>query len=239
MRLARNLRPSSLSKLFLTAQDQVDKCALAAIIKHTNWYVFRDSMYSKSATTITHILAAAQTLFLNRNYADVTMTEIAQTAGVTKGALYHHFPSKEALYLAMMHADLLEKKALFQRAVEGEGTCRERLRNLVETFLRLPRQKRELIKLVRRDINIFKNPMRDRLVRAYQAALPERVEVIIRDGIRSKELSPGDPRLLSWLHVALVEVIVSDYAQEVLGSPAAMADYAVSLFFGGAGKHAT
>jgi AcrR family transcriptional regulator len=193
-------------------------------------------MYSKSATTITNILAAAQTLFLNKNYADVTMTEIAETAGVTKGALYHHFSSKEALYLAMMHADLEEKKELFRSAAESAGACRERLRRLVETFLQLPREKRELIKLVRRDINIFKNPIRDRLVRAYQAALPEQVEVIIRDGIRSKELAPGDPRLLSWLHVALVEVIVTDYAEELLGSPAAKADYAVSLFFSGAGK---
>jgi AcrR family transcriptional regulator len=193
-------------------------------------------MYSKSATTITNILAAAQTLFLSQNYADVTMTEIAETAGVTKGALYHHFPSKEALYLAMMHADLQEKKELFRSAVESPGACRVRLRKLVETFLQQPREKRELIKLVRRDINIFRNPIRDRLVRAYQAALPEQVEVILRDGIRSKELAPGDPRLLSWLHVALVEVIVTDYAEEVLGSSAAMADYAVNLFFSGAGR---
>ena len=193
-------------------------------------------MYSKSATTIANILAAAQTLFLNKNYADVTITEIAGTAGVTKGALYHHFPSKEALYLAMMHADLQEKKGLFRSAAESAGTCRERLHRLVETFLQLPREKRELIKLVRRDINIFKNPIRDRLVRAYQAALPEQVEVIIRDGIRSKELAPGDPRLLAWLHVALVEVIFTDYAEELLGGSAAMADYAVNLFLSGAGK---
>jgi AcrR family transcriptional regulator len=191
-------------------------------------------MYAKSATTISNILTAAQGAFLNKNYADVTMTEIAEMAGVTKGALYHHFPSKEALYLEMMHADLEEKKELFRSAVESDGTCRERLRRLVEAFLRLPQEKRDLIKLVRRDINIFRGSIRDRLVRAYQAALPEQVEVIIRDGIRNKELARGDPRLLSWLHVALVEVIVTNYAQEIIGSPAAMADYAVNLFFDGA-----
>jgi hypothetical protein len=36
--------------------------------------------------------------------------------------------------------------------------------------------------------------------------------------------------------VALVEVIVTDYAEERLGSPAAKADYAVNLFLSGAGK---
>jgi AcrR family transcriptional regulator len=193
-------------------------------------------MYSKSATTITNILTAAQTLFLSKNYADVSMTEIAETAGVTKGALYHHFPSKEALYLAMMYADLQEKKELFRSAVESSGSCRERLRMLVETFLQLPREKRELIQLVRRDINIFKNPIRDKLIRAYQAALPEQVEIIIRDGIRNKELAPGDARLLSWMHAAMVEVILTRYAKEILGDTATMANYAVNLFFDGARK---
>lgn len=193
-------------------------------------------MYTKSETTITNILTAAQTSFLSKNYADVTMDDIADAAGVTKGALYHHFAGKEALYLAMMHADLEEKKTLFHSAVERGGTCRERLRRVVELFLQLPPEKRELIKLVRRDINIFKDPIRDGLIRAYQAALPEQVEIIIRDGIRDGELAPGDPRLLSWMHTAIVEVILTPYAEDVLGSPAAMADYAVNLFFNGAGK---
>ncbi|MBI4770127.1 MAG: TetR/AcrR family transcriptional regulator [Chloroflexi bacterium] len=193
-------------------------------------------MYSKSATTIANILAAAQTLFLSKNYADVTMTEIAETARVTKGALYHHFPSKEALYLAMMHADLQEKKALLRSAVESRGACRERLTRLVETFLQLPREKRDLITLVRRDINIFKDPTRNELIRAYQAALPEQIEAILRAGLRDGELAAADPRLLSWLHTAMVEVILTHYAEKVLGSPTNMVDYAVNLFFNGAGK---
>jgi AcrR family transcriptional regulator len=61
-------------------------------------------MYAKSATTITNILEAAQALFLEKNYADVTMTDIAEAADVTKGALYHHFSGKEDLYLRMMHS---------------------------------------------------------------------------------------------------------------------------------------
>jgi len=192
-------------------------------------------MYSKSADTISMILKAARKHFLSRNYADVTMVEIAEAARVTKGALYHHFDSKEALYLEMMNADLREKQALFRRVVETDGPCRERLRQLTVTFLELPNEKQGLMNLVRRDVNIFKNPSRRKLIRSYQAALPQQVEAIIRDGIRGGELAPGDPRLLAWEYTAMVEVVLSRYARQVLGSHECMADYVLSLFFSGAG----
>ncbi len=193
-------------------------------------------MYAKSAATIAKIYAAAQALFLSQNYADVTMTDIAETSHVTKGALYHHFPSKQALYIAMMTADLQEKQALFRPMVESRGTCRERLRRLTQVFLQLPREKRDLIKLVRRDVNIFKDPLRNQLVRSYQATLPEQIEIIIRDGIRDGELAAADPRLLSWHYVATVEVILTRYAEKTFKNQEAMLDFVINLFFGGAAK---
>ncbi len=194
-------------------------------------------MYAKSTTTISNILHAAQHMFLTKNYADVSMTSIAAAADVTKGALYHHFTSKEELYEAMLLADLAEKGHLMQVAVAYQGTCRERLHKLTLTFLNLPPQNRQLIQLVRRDINIFTDPMRERLIQAYQFALPEQVEAIIRIGVADGELIEVDPRLLSWQFVAMVEVALSDYTYRVLGQDnCKMADYMLNLFFNGAGK---
>ncbi|HKZ71021.1 MAG TPA: TetR/AcrR family transcriptional regulator [Anaerolineales bacterium] len=192
-------------------------------------------MYTKSEATITKIITAAQALFVNKNYADVAMDDIAESAGVTKGALYHHFENKEALYVAMMLGDLTEKQALFHTAVASVGTCRERLRRFTQDFLDLPRGKRDLIKLIRRDINIFNDPIREQLIRAYQAALPEQVELIIRDGIRDGELLNSDPRLLSWLHVAMVEVVLTRYAESVFNSQAEAVEFVTTQFFSGAG----
>lgn len=194
-------------------------------------------MYAKSVTTISNILEAAQGLFVSKNYADVTMSEIADAAQVTKGALYHHFESKEALYLAMMLADLEEKRVLLRAAVEQEGNCWERLYTLTMSFLNLSAEKRQLMRLVRRDINIFKNPIRNQLVRAYQAALPNQVEAIIGDGIDNGEVAEGDARLLAWHYTAMVEVMLSDYAQRLLGDQEQMANYVLGLFFNGAGKN--
>ncbi len=192
--------------------------------------------YAKSETTVASILSAAQALFLAKNYADATMDDIASAAAVTKGALYHHFATKEALYVAMLKGVLREKQALFKTAVDSQGTCRERLRRVTVTFLELPRERRDLIKLVRRDNNLFKGRVREQLVRAYQAALPDQLEAVIRDGIRSGELAPADPRLLSWLYAAMVEVILTRHAEDVFSGPDQTADFVTNLFLEGAGQ---
>ena len=192
------------------------------------------SQESRAATTMARILSVARRLFLAKNYAEVTTDAIAREAEVTKGGLYHHFPSKESLYISMMLSDLERKRELFEKSVAMTGSARERLGRLTRDFLELPAEERELIRLVRRDINTFGGEDRDRLVRAYQRALPEQVEAIISDGVRDGELEPGDPRILSWSFVALVEIVIGDYAHDVLGDTDARLAHVLELFFGGA-----
>jgi AcrR family transcriptional regulator len=196
-------------------------------------------MYAKSAATISSIIEAAEGLFINRNYADVTMADIADAADVTKGALYHHFPSKEALYLAMMHNFLDQTREHLATAEGIEESSRERLRRFALLFLELPAERQALMRLVRRDINIFRDPERERLIHAYQATVPELAETIIRDGIIRGEIQETDARLLAWEHVALVEVVLRPYAQIVLGGPEEIASFVTNLFFDGAAKKET
>jgi AcrR family transcriptional regulator len=194
-------------------------------------------MYAKSATTVAHITEAAQLLFTSRNYADVTMTAVAGAAEVTKGALYHHFASKEKMYLTIMHNFLEGIHHLTEQVVRESVSrpCRERLRNITLSFLNLPESQQELMRLVRRDINVFKDPERGQLVRDYQRALPEQIEAIIRDGIGNGEITGTDARLLSWEHVAIVEVVLRPYSQTVLGDANTTADFVMNLFFDGVG----
>ncbi|WP_218002440.1 TetR/AcrR family transcriptional regulator [Nocardia brevicatena] len=48
------------------------------------------------------LLRAARRLFAEKGYAAVGLAEIVATAGVTKGALYHHFENKSALFAAVL-----------------------------------------------------------------------------------------------------------------------------------------
>ena len=50
------------------------------------------------------ILDSALCVFAERGYDNGSMREIAKGVGVTEPALYRHFPGKEALFLALIHA---------------------------------------------------------------------------------------------------------------------------------------
>ncbi|MFF4696036.1 ScbR family autoregulator-binding transcription factor [Streptomyces chattanoogensis] len=54
------------------------------------------------------ILEAAASVFDDRGYDRATIAEVLERAGVTKGALYFHFASKEALALAVLDEHVLD-----------------------------------------------------------------------------------------------------------------------------------
>jgi AcrR family transcriptional regulator len=50
-----------------------------------------------------HIMGVAIRLFLQKNFKEVTMKEIVEKTGLSKGAFYHYFESKEKLFLEILN----------------------------------------------------------------------------------------------------------------------------------------
>lgn len=59
-------------------------------------------MQRRSEETRANLLDAALRRFSIAGYSAASVDEICQEAGVSKGAFYHHFPSKQALFLALL-----------------------------------------------------------------------------------------------------------------------------------------
>src|SRR5690606_7749623 len=60
------------------------------------------SRVAQREATRTALITEARRRFARQGYAAVGLTEIVAAAGVTKGALYHHFGSKAALFQAVV-----------------------------------------------------------------------------------------------------------------------------------------
>ncbi|MEN3272800.1 MAG: hypothetical protein V7636_1561 [Actinomycetota bacterium] len=57
------------------------------------------------ARTRQELLRAASRLFLRNGFVDTSLSDIAEEAGLTKGAVYSNFESKEDLFLALLAGD--------------------------------------------------------------------------------------------------------------------------------------
>lgn len=76
----------------------------------------------RTEATRAALIAAARTLFAQRGYAGVATEQIVREAGVTRGALYHHFDGKSEL-LAAVYEQIEEEIAarLGESVAPGAG----------------------------------------------------------------------------------------------------------------------
>ncbi len=72
------------------------------------------------------LVDSALELFTKRGYAATSLDAIVKRARVTKGALYHHFSGKQALFEAAFDAVETDAIGRLSVAVDGDGTAWDR-----------------------------------------------------------------------------------------------------------------
>jgi AcrR family transcriptional regulator len=89
----------------------------------------------RSEATRGALVGAARRLFAERGYADVGTEEIVRAAGVTRGALYHHFDGKRDLLRAVYEQLESEMAAEIAAAVTPGAAVVDTLRTGAAMFL--------------------------------------------------------------------------------------------------------
>ena len=81
------------------------------------------------------LLALAQATFATRSYDEVSIDDLARAAGVSKGLLYHYFPTKRDLYIAGLReaARVLMERTLIAPSVHTSPI--ERMRAGLDAYL--------------------------------------------------------------------------------------------------------
>jgi AcrR family transcriptional regulator len=93
-----------------------------------------------SATTKRALVDVAEELFTANGYASTSLDAIVAGARVTKGALYHHFSGKQALFEAVFERVEADASKRIQAALKGHQDPWEKSLAGLRTFLEVVRQ---------------------------------------------------------------------------------------------------
>jgi AcrR family transcriptional regulator len=89
---------------------------------------------SDGEETKKRIVLKATQLFVQKGYAAVTMNEVCAASNVSKGSLYHHFPSKDELFLYVVEEDTAQWLQAWEDKKKEIVGAQERLYALAEHY---------------------------------------------------------------------------------------------------------
>jgi AcrR family transcriptional regulator len=152
------------------------------------------------------ILDAAETVFGERGFAQARMDDIVSEAGLSKGALYWYYKSKNAIILALLDRVFGREFEKAEALVEAPGTASQRLTEFVQSTLHDIAGMRHLLPIAYEFVALAarQNEVRAAIgdyYQRYQSLLAR----IIRQGIEAGEFRQQDPEEAAMLIIGLAE----------------------------------
>ena len=135
------------------------------------------------------LLEAALAVFSQRGYRNTRLDDVAKAAGVTKGAIYHYFDTKEELLLSVIeHYQSLAFGRAEEVLANRELSASQRIEQVVKKiFQPIEERKRLLLALLIRGIAHEVPRVHDQWLRDGPARLWTLVAGLVEEGKRSGE----------------------------------------------------
>ncbi len=93
-----------------------------------------------------NIINVARKLFSERTYLSVSMSDIANKLSITKAALYYHFTGKAEIYKKVLEKVINELEEEILKATSQIQDPKEKLRQLIISYLKYGQKEKFLIK---------------------------------------------------------------------------------------------
>lgn len=154
---------------------------------------------SSKCPGIRQILAAGLELFAKRGFEGVSVHSIAEKAGVSKANVFHHFASKEALYVAVLRSASMRWSDEIARATKTKDTFSVRLRIMINCIVRKMCVEPDEARLLLREI-LENGALRGRQLNDEVFSRNFDVEMsIFRSAAHSGELRPDLDPVIAWI----------------------------------------
>jgi len=144
------------------------------------------------------ILEAAMEVFVLNGYANTRMDDIVSQSGLSKGALYHHYPSKKDLFIALIdHWEVYCFPDFYNRN-GGDRTASETLQDFSTALLDVFREKKYVFSA---EVEFWALSNQDKEINDRSKTLYKKLltlfELVLQKGIRTGEFKAIDTRAVS------------------------------------------
>jgi AcrR family transcriptional regulator len=168
---------------------------------------------TKGAATRAFLLQAAAEVFAERGYTETTMSELISRSGLTKGAFYFHFSSKEQLALAVIDEKQRQLVDSVQAAIAAEPRAVDQLRQVAFALVRVHRDDPSAFSVSRLTRDLARLPDVNDLVRGHTRAW-----VGMLAGLITQAQADGDlPRTIDAGDLAALLVAATDGLKDLGG----------------------
>ena len=161
------------------------------------------------------ILGAAQGLFQQKGYHETSMDDIVKVSGLSKGAIYGYFESKEELFETIQDREYLRTYEEAKKVLETEGNATSRLEKVADLYF-VTRD--ELARVACRmalefsSASLTMKPVRKKIEERYKQT-HDLLASLLKEGVKNEEFRKGiDVDSIAWLLVATVDGLMQRWA---------------------------
>ena len=162
--------------------------------------------------TVRKILDTAERLFIEKGYDHASLQEIIDETGLSKGAIYHHFASKEDIFYSVCDR-IGQRNAEALSKVRDDGTLNglDKLKTIFKVSLQPERQAKMFCMLpyLMDNAKFLATEMRS----IFKEVVPEFVEPIIHQGIADGSIRTDHPKELAEAMILLSDIWINPIVQ--------------------------
>ncbi|MGB5350262.1 MAG: TetR/AcrR family transcriptional regulator [Polyangiales bacterium] len=199
--------------------------------------------YAKSAVSSQQIVDAAIRVLARQGYAKTSLLDIAKEAGMSKGALHYHYPTKEALIHTVLETACNAVQARTMQAWSPSDNPFAALRKSLEELwaTRAERSDEALVVADLLALSLSDENLRPKLAEFYELGA-QQIRAYLEENLMSLGLEPRiSPDILPRIVIGLLDgLVMQAFVDPDALSPDEVVDaiqtIAISIFTGGSGK---
>jgi len=159
------------------------------------------------------------TLFIEKGYVNITISEIAKNAQIGKGTVYEYFKNKEEIIFELMVCLQEDYDPKLKQKLESNMTTKEKVLSLFDIYLGNDEIVLIQRKIYKEYLSIFMSNKTDEMIRFHTIMMQKYssiLEEIFKKAIENNELSSISLKMIPSIFATMEGFFISDEKQTVL-----------------------